>query len=380
MTPDYRLLNASVSLVTPLHIGNGRELLNEYDYAVKGGKTWRINENVLLDTRDVDDPRLVEQISRTPPAQLLADADFDLKNPHGLFRYVINGAPRARGPGAQLREQLKDSFDRPYLPGSSLKGAIRSALLWHAWQARNLRAETAQLDRRREWAGQRYERLLMGDTPNTSLMRALHVSDSRPVDIARLMVINARVMEIDGKLGSPIELEAIAPDTTFEGVTLKIDLALFSDWARRRELQLPGRDWLENLAVIVNQRAQEHARREAEWYRSISEAKLLADFYAQIAGAKLAANQFLIELGWGTGWESKTFGSRLLENEAFMERVIEEYRLAKGERERGDPFPKSRRVVMRFARDAQGNVSETPARPLGWALVRLTEAGTQNRR
>jgi len=102
---------------------------------------------------------------------------------------------------------------------------------------------------------------------------------------------------------------------------------------------------------------------------------MLADFYNQIAGAKLEAGQFLIELGWGTGWESKTFGSRLLENEAFMERVIVDYRLAKGERERGDPFPKSRRVVMRFSWDAQGNVSETPARPLGWALMRLAGGG-----
>ncbi len=375
MKADYRLLSASVSLITPLHIGSGRELLNEYDYVIRSGKTWRINENVLLEAQPVDDPRLVAQISARPPGELLADADFDPQNAQGLFRYIINGSPRARGPGAQLLEQLKDAFNRPYLPGSSLKGAIRSALLWHAWGARKLRAETGRLDRRREWAGQFYERALMGDTPNTSLMRALHVSDSRPADVSRLMVINARVMNQDGELGSPIELEAVAPDTVFDGITLKIDLALFSEWARRRELQLQGREWLENLAALVNQRAQERARREAAWYRGIREARMLADFYNQIAGAKLEAGQFLIELGWGTGWESKTFGSRLLENEAFMERVIVDYRLAKGERERGDPFPKSRRVVMRFSRDAQGNVSETPARPLGWALMRLAGGG-----
>ncbi|MGQ9890052.1 MAG: type III-A CRISPR-associated RAMP protein Csm5, partial [Aggregatilineales bacterium] len=375
MKADYRLFSVSVSLVTPLHIGSGRELLHNYDYAIKSGKTWRINESVLLDTQNVDDPKLVEQISRSRPAELLSEADFDPQNRQNLFRYIINGAPRSRIEGAQLREQLKDPFDRPYLPGSSLKGAIRSALLWHAWQTRNLRAQTSRLNRRREWAGQDYERELMGDKPNTSLMRALHVSDSRPVDIARLVIINARVMNRIGEFGSPIELEAVAPDTVFQGVTLKIDLALFSEWARRRDLRLQGREWLEGLADIVNRRAKERAQREAEWYRAIPQATLLADFYTQIARAKLKAGQFLIELGWGTGWESKTFGSRLLDNKAFMERVIDDYRLAKGRREHGDPFPKSRRVVMRFARDAQGNVIETPARPLGWALVQLAEAG-----
>lgn len=377
MKANYRLFNASVSLVTPLHIGSGRELLNEYDYAIWGGRTWRINENILLETKDVDDPKLVERISSLPPGQLLADGDFDPQNPHGLFRYVIDGAPRAQGEGAQLREQLKDAADRPYLPGSSLKGAIRSALLWHAWQARALEPETASLDRRREWAAQGYERALMGDTPNTSLMRALHVGDSQPAQKDRLAIINARVMSRSGGLGSPIELEAVKGDTVFEGVAIKLDWQLFSNWARRAGLQSDGRDWLENLAEIVNRRAQERAQREMEWCRAIPAARLLADFYAQILRARLGPGRFLIELGWGTGWESKTFGSRLLADQAFMERVIEQYRLAKGEREYGDSFPKSRRVVMRFARDAQGNVSEVPARSLGWALVDLKEVGAR---
>ncbi len=47
------------------------------------------------------------------------------------------------------------------------------------------------------------------------------------------------------------------------------------------------------------------------------------------------------------------------------EDVINRYRLARGRRRRGDPFPKSRRVVL--------DAKETPVAPLGWVLLEMKE-------
>ena len=129
---DYSLYTLKVTTITPLHIGSGEELLNEYDFAVYNGQTWRINEAALLEAQNADDPRLAERLARTPPAQLL-DKPTDFRPGSPCFRYVVKGVPRSALAGAQVREQLKDTFDRPYLPGSSLKGALRTALAWHAW-------------------------------------------------------------------------------------------------------------------------------------------------------------------------------------------------------------------------------------------------------
>ncbi len=41
------------------------------------------------------------------------------------------------------------------------------------------------------------------------------------------------------------------------------------------------------------------------------------------------------------------FGERLQADPNFMERILRDYRLACGKRRPGDPFPKSRRVVMK---------------------------------
>ena len=79
-----------------------------------------------MDEQDVDDPRLAEQLARTKPKDLLNPADFHADS--GLFRYVLEGTPRSEAEGAVLREQIKTPFGKPYLPGSSLKGALRTAL------------------------------------------------------------------------------------------------------------------------------------------------------------------------------------------------------------------------------------------------------------
>lgn len=80
-----------------------------------------------------------------------------------------------------------------------------------------------------------------------------------------------------------------------------------------------------------------------------------------------------MRLGWGTGWEGKTFGSRLQEDPQFMERIIQDFRLARGRRQPGDPFPKSRRVAVALARAQNGQVTETAATPFGWALMEMNE-------
>jgi CRISPR-associated protein Csm5 len=378
---DYRSYQVRVSVLTPLHIGNGRDLLNEYDYAIAQGRTWRINEDALLEAQDVDDPALADRLSEIPPAQLLQERDFRLGSP--LFRYSIKGTPRSKAPGAQAREQLKDAYDRPYLPGTSLKGALRTALGWKRWQVLGLRPDARQLKRRREFAAQWYEQELFsehsGKAPNMDTLRALQVSDSAPMGADCLMLVNARVMNGGGGLGSPIEMEAVRPDTVFE-LPLKIDTVLFSEWAKRQHLNLQGGDLLLNLAAVVREHATQRLQHEAAWFERISGAERVAQYCHDMATTRLPKGAFFLQLGWGTGWEGKTFGSHLQADQAFMESIVRSpreggYGLARGRRRQGDPFPKSRRVLVRVQRSQDGRVQEIPLCPLGWVLVETVLVG-----
>ena len=367
---DYTVYDLTVSVLTPLHIGTGRELLNEYDYAIHNGRTWRLNESALLDAQNVADTEMAATLARTPPAGLLQDQDF--RPDSGLFRYVLRGTPRSGAEGAQLREQIKDVFDRLYLPGSSLKGALRTALAWNVWRQRKMSPEIKEIGRRRQWAGQGYEQEIFGRDPNRDFLRALHVSDSAPMDAGHLLLLNARVMNRRGDLAAPIEMEAIAPDTQFH-LTLKVDDALFSEWAVHNRLRLNGKDLLADLPRAVQNHSLTLARQEFTWFENINSARQLAGFYQQVVSSRLPARRFLISLGWGTGWASKTFGPHLQADPDFMERIVRDFRLARGRRQPGDPFPKSRRVVVQIGRDRQGSPVERPVAPLGWCLIEMKE-------
>lgn len=375
---DYTLYRVRATTLTPLHIGSGRDLLHEYDYAIAQGRTWRINEDTLLAGQDIDDPRLADQLARTPPAQLLRPADF--KPDSDLFRYVIRGTPRSRGRGAQVREQLKDPYDRPYLPGSSLKGALRTALGWIRWEQLNLQPDPTKLGRRRQFAARWYEEEIFaihgGKAPNHDLLRALQVSDSAPLDPGALMLVNARVLSRGGKLGSPIELEAVKPGIDFE-LTVKVDEALLSDWARRHRLELQGGELLHQLPKAVRIYAAQRLKAERAWFAAIPNAQGLADYYRELlrtlADARRTGNACLIQVGWGGGWDSKTFGSRLRDDPQFMTRMISDFRLRRGRARSNTPFPSSRRAVVQIRRGANGGVVETPRTPLGWLRLQFEQ-------
>lgn len=366
---NYTLYRVRATTLTPLHIGSGRDLLHEYDYAIHQGRTWRINEDTLLESQDIDDPHLADQLANTPPAQLLRPADF--KPDSKLFRYIIRGTPRSKSSGAQVRELLKDPYDRPYLPGSSLKGALRTALGWIRWDQKKLRPDPARLGRRPKFAARWYEEELFaihgGKAPNYDLLRALQVSDSAPVGPDSLLLVNARVLSRSGKLGSPIELEAVKPGVTFE-LTIKVDEALFSDWAQRHRLKLQGAALLHQLPKAVRIYTGERLKAERAWFEAIQNGKDLAAYYRELlrslAAAQKAGNACLIQVGWGGGWESKTFGSRLQEDPQFMTRLIG--RLRRGRAKPDTPFPSSRRALVQIRRGPDGRPLEVPRAPLGW--------------
>jgi CRISPR-associated protein Csm5 len=199
------------------------------------------------------------------------------------------------------------------------------------------------------------------------------VADSEPLAPDCLILINARVIHRNGQMASPIELEAIAPETTFR-LTVKLDLALFSEWARQHRLRMQGEEWLRALPAIVNRRTRQRIEEERRWFANVPNAQRIRDFYAQMGAP---AQGFLLQVGWGTGWDDKTFGSRLRADPQFMESILRSpkaggYGIARGRRQRGDPFPKSRRVVVRAQRTPDGRVVETPVAPLGWLWVQWT--------
>jgi CRISPR-associated protein Csm5 len=353
--------------LAPLHIGDGDELRQDFDFAVHGGRTYRLNEDAILKAKE---ERLRPGAGgRYPaPGKLLEESDFQKPQ---LFRYVLNGAPRSSLTDARMKSFIKDVYDRPYIPGSSLKGALRTALAWTGWPEVKPRLDRNAIGRNKSWAGQPLEHKLFGPDPNHDLLRALHVSDlfgpEKPGQ--GLLLANAQVLT-KKSAGSPIELEAISGDVSFTG-TLTVDETLFAPMAETELRFSNRRHWLDELLPRVQAHSKARIRELSDWFEQAEGCEAIARFYRQLAYAELGAERALVQIGWGTGWDGKTFWTRLQADPQLFEQLVEEFRMHKAGRSSpprhpGDAFPRSKRAAM-VVKDRVAHA----AAPFGWALLEL---------
>ena len=111
--------------VTPVHIGSG-ETLNHIDGCYANGRWYRIDLDKVLAHPSTDLNALTSEMSQRDFRweRHLQQHNADLTE---LSAYTL---PCPQSPEeVEIREAIKSVGNRPYIPGSTLKGAIRTALL-----------------------------------------------------------------------------------------------------------------------------------------------------------------------------------------------------------------------------------------------------------
>jgi CRISPR-associated protein Csm5 len=366
MSKLHTQIEVTVKLLSPLHIGTGTELLLDYDVVPHEEQTYRVDEEALLEhalvAAEAEGASAVNQLlAGRPAAELLTEADFaDPRSP--LFRYVMPGTPFTKTAGAKVQEQIKNVRDRLYLPGSSLKGALRTVLAWGIYTGQKRKPDLGRLGRSRSWAAQPLERELFGRDPNRDFLRAIHVEDSQPLMTeGHLALRTVQVYPAD----LPIDAEVVLSEAVFR-TAITVDEYGFQGEALRQLGWKGKRQWIERLPMLAREHARQRLLAEAEYFKARGGPTGAMRFYDNLINtwSELAENELIVQVGWGAGWESKTLSSGLLrQDDRAFERLLSQYRMTK-ERDRrpGDPFPKSRHLVLRDGR---------PAEPLGWVQVRL---------
>jgi len=363
--------NLTVTLLSPLHIGDGKELRQGFDFMVKDGYTYRLNEDGILEEKN----QLLQRRrdgTYPLPGELLSDRDYQNGS---LFRYILPGFPRSKKVDARIKTCIKDVHDRPYIPGSSIKGAFRTALAWTAFPEvfGEKHLSRADFGRNRFWAAQSLEQKIFGNDPNHDLLRALQVSDcfgpQKTDEILR--VVNAQVLTRRSS-GTPVELEAIIGDVIFNG-SLRVDDTLFTEMAERVLHFSNRRHWLDELVPRIQRHSRARLRNLIAWYEQAENTGGIAKFLGDLCGATLNENEAIFQLGWGTGWDGTTLWTHLQKDANLFEQLVADYGLHRSTRNAprriaGEPFPRSKRALMRV----KDGVA-TPAAPFGWALIELKE-------
>jgi len=375
MSELHTKITAEVSVLSPLHIGTGARLQRDFDWTERNGRIFVFNHDVLFETvlsrAEAEYGTEVAALTTTLMEMTISDLekagwlerkDFrDEGSP--LFRYVLRGQPHLN----EIAEQIKDVYGHPYLPGSSLKGALRTVLAWGIYTKTKRQPDLRRLRRSRSWAAQPLEQAIFGPDPNRDWLRALQVADSPPLELSCLQLEGVHVYHTarQGRPGLDLDVETIKEGTTFT-MALTVDEYGFQEEVAPKLRWQGQRRWLDQLATLGREHARQRLLSEADYLNSKGGPIGVKRFYDSLihTWSTLAENEFIVQLGWGGGWESKTLGNLLKQDERTFEKLLADYRMVRqGTRRRaGDPFPASRRLALR---------SGKPALPMGWVKVKL---------
>ena len=376
--------------ITPVHIGSG-ETLNHIDGYYANGRWYRIDLDKVLAHPNTDFNALTSEMSRRDFRWINYFSHYNMNGTElSTYNLLCSQNPKE----VDIREAIKSVGNHPYIPGSSIKGAIRTALLSDLISNEDneklLNESSAHLNRKidegmpprhkRDYPpAQQIEKLAFGEDPNHDLLRALQVGDTEPLESDALAIETAwtvtlnqegeLIQKIDGNREYKNYVEVIqgVKSLTF---TIKIDDLLFRDSAKERlnfnDLQ---EKTLREMAEVCKFETNMLMEDEQDFFSEYHYTEI-ANRYDQLIGlnTRLSKGAFMLQIGWGTGYNANTVTSLFTQGDdppVDLMALRERYRLGRSRSNQQNPydsreFPKTRRVLYR---------GQNPAAPLGWVKI-----------
>lgn len=386
---------AEVETVTPLHIGSGRNFSEKLDlYYDEASKLYyyidvdKLGQYLLQKQGEPGLSKLTNAIRQGTRLRTHFQGLPVTELAKRAIKLVINNPPvPENNANAVIREQLHNSVRFPIMPGTSLKGAMRTAFMSSKIVNSpnvivDLEEQIPALLGQNTKAGLRYEKRVFNNKapkdsegPNHDLFRRV-----RPSDVTFDTQTQMRRIFIWSKKGNEFQRDE-AKALWCECVPKKVrTFAVFSDFDRLRDAiaehlaitnqhQHPLRSLsvaklkTKELASVFNEYAKLAVKAEL---RMLSEELAVDDSHKYIEWlndfnkrlVEVPENTFYIRVGFGGGWRQMTgdWPRRILTGVMFQN-------LANRLRRQGYedmPFPKTRRLT-------------TNGEPLGWLKITLLE-------
>lgn len=373
-------VNQSVKLgleiLTPTQSGSGAELFKELDYIDRGGMAFVVDQQASFNA--------VASGNLALDSKLLSGAHLsDLVQAAGQnFGYRLPWLATAQKVPDKFREHLKDAMNRPYLPGSAIKGAIRSALIaeWLRSDMPNHKIaskmpsllpyaeKNGQPSKPKTFASSDLLKSLVGKDAKQDLFRAFKVKDClfaetdlRLADIRWLNEKRWRSMSLKKSLDNWQQADGISAEVLQSGAlgvaTLQWDGFLLSDasrWQQHGAVSSIAPKDFDDLKQRLNQHAKYRLQKEIQFYKEQGKPAPEQECHRLLKMIEADPQAAYLQMSWGSGWRGMTGDWA---SQGLVAKFRELYPKDMGRP--GKIFPKTRRLV----------VSGEPKFPLGW--VRL---------
>ena len=358
------------TVMSPIHIGNGNKI-SSLEYFVDS-KFVRINMNSLFSDEKFDREGFVKDVEMG--LTRLEERYRSVAEKHKLYELDISTSAKTclHQTGGEVAEFTKTRGGF-FIPGSSIKGAVRTALLWYILKNdENIRSEMEMhlLDVirgkrvRRERVDDEIEKMVFGENPTTDLLKVLHIPDTDilPHNLFRIenvKILSTRKVGYGWKRFS-IPVEALRVGSRFR-LTMEID-EFFEDEKVLKEIGFEDKiSYLSELEKICKEFSSMLIDYEIDFFNRCNVdggLNNIIEFYKRLRDEK----GILLRMSWGSGWHSMTVGTIL--GDDIMEQLRRRYQLGRRRNppEYVKPYPKTRKLVFE---------SDKPAYPMGWLKLEV---------
>ena len=371
--------NCTVKTITPVFIGNGRSYFaNEFVTGranYKGEKNDIIKRiNVIEYYKDLSDDKkdkFIENLSN--PNFKLEQYDSKVKTKYrrynGLCKFPLTDKNGYKNIPNEIAEVIKTN-DKLFIPGSSIKGAIRTGLLYNLINADDIPRNIIKnnkgkyyIDKKREYKNfiNKIFSAPKGNSAQKSIMRFLQISDSSVVNFPQiydLKTIKAKptgTFEDHGRNGRVIKTYA---ETIGKSTSLKFSLnnSLNDDVLKR--IGIEDKKYLislKNIKESLYNFSNDIIDHEIEFFDKYNKPNIKGLYEKLSKMNKL--DEPLIKIGSGSGLLATSIGLKIKNDDS---RRFEEIRQS-FRRSYEYEFPKSRKITSTNL-------------PLGWVQLSFADS------
>ncbi|MBC6415584.1 MAG: type III-A CRISPR-associated RAMP protein Csm5 [Bdellovibrionales bacterium] len=355
---------------TPLHIGSGEELKEDVDFIKENNSYFVVDIQKTLDSIQSEDRQLNKYFDTAQLTDLLKISEE--RQGYTLNPLTVNNSLNGK---KDIREYLKDVFFKPILPGTSLKGGIRTAL-WNLGLRKN-----NNLD----YIGKKLEKEIFGSNPQKDIMRCLKVSDAyfekEHLALGDIRITNVSNNKIKWKnlatkknideweLAKGIYPEVVKAESKAEFL-FSWDEFLLNDisWTDINNNIKNSLGSYSKLKDFLNDYALRMIENEIQFFKTY-EYPLPIEFYEKLKSEieKDKTNTAWLRLSWGSVWTGMTGLTNELLNEPYMKDIKQKINQRK--KNKNIDYPKTRRLLV-----DKGN----PQIPMGWVKLYPSDETVRN--
>lgn len=373
-------MKCNIKVLSPVHIGSG-EKYNASEYVNSKAKDKKGNIFKIIKRMDVSQYFL--SLDDDKKDDFLRDLsnpnfnlkDFDSKIPNTFMKYrAINKSKKEITPTQEITEAIK-TINELYIPGSSIKGAIKSAILYYVHDddmifdiSRNVIGNNGRVNNRNytKWINKIFTSNKAPTPAQGDIMKFLQVSDSSSIksptiyDVATVMASfrrgNNEFYSRNKRTHEPT-LSFLETITRGNNLSFELNNNYNSDVFKRLGLEnkkhLIDIDNIKKSIFVFSKALINHELEFAEDY----DIAYLYKFYSKLEKQNSLESPVL-KIGAGSGFLSTTIGLKI---KKYDENLFD--KIADGTRGKNYDysFPKSRKIT------------QVGGMPLGW--VRLSFEG-----